>query len=409
MRVGCRPHKKLLDRIGSPQNSFLAVHVTGSKGKGSVSTLISEGLQRSGCRVGLYGSPHVERVNERIKICGNEIADDTLADVLNIVLDVQSRHVPDATWFDVVSAAGMLAFKNQNIDWAVVEVGMGGRHDSTNVLNAPVAVVTNIALEHKEIIGPTVRDIAHEKAGIIGSNSQTVVGMDENDPVAPIFIQESRIVNASPPLFLPQLPGVSFASHNLELARRALQLALPDIDAKSTLTDKIAAEALARLPGRMERFAISRNSILASDRLSAYSAATSPKVDVILDGAHTANSVSMVLTELATSDRRSPVMLLACGSEKDAYGICQAMLQACPVHTIITMVGFEQVYMQATELKKVAERAGLKAITACSDPHEALACALHKAVTFNTYLVILGSLHLAGKLRPRLRAAARGP
>jgi dihydrofolate synthase / folylpolyglutamate synthase len=402
MRVDTKPASALLAAIGSPHKSFRAVHVTGSKGKGSVSWLVGAALAASGARTGIYGSPHVERVNERVRLNGAQIGDDALAEALDVVLNARERHAVDATWFDVVSAAGMFAFHTAGVDWAVVEVGMGGRLDSTNVLNAPVVVVTNIALEHQDIIGPTVRDIAYEKAGIITRGCQVIVGMDAAHDLASIFRDEAMRVGAAAPLFMP--PGIRapIKAHNVALARLAIGCALPDTDPVALLPDVFADEVLSSLPGRMEHFAVTLGRGCDGQGHGRVEAV----VKVTLDGAHVADSVRRVLEEVLARNSKPPVVVLALGREKDAAGICNAIVSTAPAQLIATSAGCDLRYLPAADLAAVARHVGADGVLAYAEAEDALTVAIQEADRLSTHVVVIGSLHLAGRLRPLLVASA---
>ena len=135
MRVGLEPMQDLAARLGDPQKSFRSIHVAGTKGKGSVSALIEAALGRAGLRVGRYGSPHVERVTERVSVQGRDVDEPTLARALNRALDAYegaraaATSAANATWFDLLTAAAFLIFRETRVEWAVIEVGLGGRLD----------------------------------------------------------------------------------------------------------------------------------------------------------------------------------------------------------------------------------------------------------------------------------------
>ena len=157
MRVDLEPITDLLSLLGRPEMLLCCVHVAGSKGKGSVSSLVAAGLKAAGLRVGRFASPHVERLTERVLIDGVEVADESLAGALEAALDAREVAIKDgsggkdATWFDVLTAAALLVFRDEDLGFAVIECGLGGRLDSTNVIVGDVCVVTNIELEHTDI------------------------------------------------------------------------------------------------------------------------------------------------------------------------------------------------------------------------------------------------------------------
>jgi dihydrofolate synthase/folylpolyglutamate synthase len=189
-----RRSKPTLDRmyalcglLGDPQSAYPVVHLTGTNGKGSTARMVTALLQAYGLSVGTYTSPHLEHINERLSWNGEPVADDVLADAL-LGLDPLEEHLGEhLTHFELLTAAAFRWFADIAVDVAVVEVGMGGRWDATNVADGIVAVVTNVGLDHTEVIGPTRAEIAAEKAGIVKPGSTLVLG--ETDPdLVPTFV-----------------------------------------------------------------------------------------------------------------------------------------------------------------------------------------------------------------------------
>jgi dihydrofolate synthase/folylpolyglutamate synthase len=175
------PIATLCGAMGDPHLAQPVIHITGTNGKGSTAEMITRLLVAQGLTVGTYASPHLERINERIKRNGEPISDEEFAEVIAGVADVEGITGVRPTYFEAVTAAAFRWFADVAVDVAVVEVGMLGRWDATNIVDAQVAVVTNIALDHTEFAGPTTVDIAREKAGIIKPGSAAVIG--ETDPV----------------------------------------------------------------------------------------------------------------------------------------------------------------------------------------------------------------------------------
>ncbi len=155
---------RLLDRLGDPHNAYPTVHVAGTKGKGSTCVFLASILQSAGFRTGLYTSPHLLELRERFQINGVLISEKEFAD---LVETIQPHAEPDLTYFEVTTACAFLWFARRKVEAAVVEVGLGGRLDATNVLQPEVAVLTPIGLDHRSILGSTLREIAGEKAGIL--------------------------------------------------------------------------------------------------------------------------------------------------------------------------------------------------------------------------------------------------
>jgi dihydrofolate synthase/folylpolyglutamate synthase len=156
----------LLERLGDPQNAYPTVHIAGTKGKGSVSAMVAAILQAAGYKVGLYTSPHLQRFTERIQINRAEISEE---EVVALVSEIKSEaaQVEGLTTYDLITALGFLYFARREVDCAVVEVGLGGRLDPTNVLEPRVAVITSISYDHMYLLGNSLSDIAREKGGII--------------------------------------------------------------------------------------------------------------------------------------------------------------------------------------------------------------------------------------------------
>lgn len=180
---------QLMAALGDPQHRFSAVHITGTNGKGSTTALCADLLHASGHRVGRYTSPHLTMVNERIAIDGTSISDHDLAGALEDVSLAAERTKLSPTWFEAVTAAAFIHFRRAAVDIAVVEVGMLGRWDATNVLEAEVSVITNVELDHTEMAGPTTSHVAYEKAGIIRPGAALVLG--ERDPhLLPLFEEQ---------------------------------------------------------------------------------------------------------------------------------------------------------------------------------------------------------------------------
>ena len=166
----------LCEAMGDPQHASPAIHITGTNGKGSTAQMISRLLVSSGLTVGTYTSPHLERVNERISRNLEPISDDDLAEQIAAIADLEAIIGRRPGYFEIMTAAAFRWFADVAVDVMVIEVGLLGRWDATNVVDATVAVVTNIGMDHNEFAGPTLDDIAREKSGIIKAGSATVVG-----------------------------------------------------------------------------------------------------------------------------------------------------------------------------------------------------------------------------------------
>ena len=177
-KLGLRNIKKLLKKIGNPEKSLKCIHVAGTNGKGSVCAMVSSVLQKAGYKVGMYTSPHLEDFKDRFLINNKKILK---KDIVMYFLKVR-RFIDEQTFFEVITAMAFLYFKEKKVDFLVLEVGLGGRLDATNVVNPLLSAVTNVDIEHTDFLGKTIEKIAYEKAGIIKRNVPVVTGT-KNKPL----------------------------------------------------------------------------------------------------------------------------------------------------------------------------------------------------------------------------------
>lgn len=204
----------LLDRLGNPEKILPpAIHVTGTNGKGSVATMSSNILQSAGLHTGLFISPFITDFRERIQVDNKMIASEDLLsvtqDVADILIDLDRELAPDIpTEFEVLTAIMFTFFARQDLDALVIEVGIGGLLDSTNVMpNARVAVITSVGLDHQALLGPTIADIARQKAGIIHKNIPVVIGQISSEALSVIKEHASNVIVGQLGEFKPGLPG----------------------------------------------------------------------------------------------------------------------------------------------------------------------------------------------------------
>ena len=405
MRVGLEPMQDLAARLGDPQKSFRSIHVAGTKGKGSVSALIEAALAHAGLRVGRYASPHVERITERVSVQGHDVDEPTLARALNRALDAYEAArkagtaAANATWFDLLTAAAFIIFAETQREWAVIEVGLGGRLDSTNIVDGEIAVVTNIALEHTEILGHTRAAIAGEKVGILKRGAVLITTLDADDEAGRVVqtradelgarVKRTRLDASSP---IEQVNFALAAAVLGELRRKGVSgrsgepvgAALLDADTRLA----------ARLPGRMERFDVEFGP---------------RRLPVVMDGAHVPFNIGAVLRDLAlTPDLSGPcVAVVALAADKDAHGFV-AELAGRALAVVFTDVPGSSRARSPVELKALAESLGLVGEVE-SDPKRALKRGIELATKVSAWLLVTGSLYLIGALRPAIGEAASAP
>ncbi|MEX6626301.1 bifunctional folylpolyglutamate synthase/dihydrofolate synthase [Tenacibaculum salmonis] len=183
----------LSKELGNPEKKFKTIHVGGTNGKGSTSHMIASVLQEAGYKVGLYTSPHLKNFTERIRINGEEIQQENIIDFISE--NKQFLEAQKLSFFEMTVGMAFSYFENQKVDIAVIEVGLGGRLDSTNIITPEVSVITNIGLDHTQFLGETLPEIAYEKAGIIKNNVPAVIG-ERQESIQKVFLSKANDCNS---------------------------------------------------------------------------------------------------------------------------------------------------------------------------------------------------------------------
>lgn len=311
---GLERMKELMARLGNPQGEMRYIHVTGTNGKGSTCSMLSSILTKAGYKTGLYTSPHLFRVNERIQIDGAEIPDNELVLMAERVREAVSDMKDCPTEFEIITAMALCYFGRQNCDLVILEVGLGGRLDATNIIPAPeVAVITNVGLEHTEVLGDTVEKIAGEKAGIIKEGCD-VVAYRASAAVEAVYERICREKNA----FLRKvrfdklvlqsatLSGQIFDWHKY----RGLQIGLiGEHQLQNAVTALETVDVLQKRGWVIDGEAI-RNGI-AGAKWPARFEILSDKPMIIIDGAHNPQGIEMLIQSLDVFFPRQKVVFLA--------------------------------------------------------------------------------------------------
>ena len=200
---------KLVDFLDNPHLDYPVVHIAGTNGKGSVCSMLASVLKESGYKVGLYTSPHILKFNERIKINGKCISDEEIANIYKSIRNLSSEI--EASFFDITTAIGFKYFSDEKVDIAFIETGLGGRLDSTNIVNPIVSIITSISEDHSDILGENIIDIAKEKAGIIKKNIPVVI-QDKEPQIVEVFVDKANELDST--LFLNyDFPVIEFSKY----------------------------------------------------------------------------------------------------------------------------------------------------------------------------------------------------
>lgn len=390
--------------LGDPERAFPVVHLTGTNGKGSVAKMLTSLFLANGLSVGTYTSPDLERVNERLAKDDEPIDDEELVEVLAALEMVEPMLGATPTRFELLTAAAFWWFADVAVDVAVVEVGLGGRWDATNVVEPAVAAVTNVSYDHVDILGPALADIAAEKAGIIKPGSQVVIG-ETHPELLEVFTSAAEGVGAGEiwvrgvefdctvnrlavggRLLDLRTPGGSYeevymplhGSHQGDNA--AVAVASAEAFFGSPLSEEVVEQALGsvQVPGRLE--------VVGHDPL------------VVLDGAHNVAGIEALARALAEDlpvDEES-VAVMGMLQGRDPSAMIQALASA-GIRTIVACTAPSPRALPAEVIAEAARATGLAAM-AVGSVAEAITLAMSR-VPSRGRLVVTGSLYVVADAR----------
>lgn len=413
--------RELLFRLGNPQEVFPAVHIAGTKGKGSTAAMISAAACESGYRVGLYTSPHLHSVEERFMVDGCSCSADQLADLLWEVrpiveaMDREGRARP--TYFEVTTAVAMLYFAQLQVDLAVLEVGMGGRLDSTNVCNPEVTVITSVSLDHTRELGDTLPQIAKEKAGIIKPGIPVVSGVI--DPLAREVVHKQAETHGAPlwelnrefevAAYAPPGPGkmqsaFEFKAHRLPMrSHNDLTLGLLGRHQADNAALAVAVlELLAAEGWKWDPLSVRRG--LAQVQCCGRVELISQGPAVIIDAAHNVASIRALLDTLEELKLGGPrVLVFASSSDKDLDGMLSLLVPRFD-HLILTRYLDSSRAARPSDLGEIVDRIIRSGSINTSwevqeDPNSAWAAASDRAGGDGA-ICVTGSFFIAAHMRP---------
>lgn len=411
-KLGLENIKYLLELLENPHMDLNFIHVAGTNGKGSTSTFINSIMIEEGYKVGLFTSPYLEEFTERIRINGKNMPKDDLAEVTELVkakVEIMlSNGRQHPTEFEIVTAIAMLYYKMQNVDYVVLEVGLGGRLDSTNVIeNTLVSVITPIALDHTEYLGDTLDKIAYEKGGIIKKNSCVVAHPQEEEAMkviknisaekestltfAPVETIKIKKYDEFGITFDVNIEGVEYNDYEIELLGRHqvnnATVALTTIMAlkkyhKIDVSERSIRNGLkkAKWPGRLE--VLKRNPTL------------------LIDGAHNihgARALKRSIEEMFNYDRL--IAVIGVLGDKDVDGILEEIIPLCD--TVIITKPNNPRAISLDKLKEKIEALG-KEVLMYADISDAVDKSLEVSEKGDLVLYC-GSLYMIGDVRSKLK------
>ena len=405
IKPGMERIRALCDALGNPQDKLKVIHVAGTNGKGSTSTMISNILRKSGYNVGLFISPYVTDFCERIQFNGNMIDKKNLAecveDVKNVIDKLSSEGI-QPTEFEALTATAFLYFERKKCDFVVLEVGLGGRLDSTNVINAPyVSVLTSISYDHTAILGETIEEIAAEKCGIIKFGAETVAYPFQDENAMQVIVNTCEAKCNS--LRIPDIDLLSVGDEKLDgtdVTYDGISYNLP-LAGKHMIYNSITAVEAVRSLGRFN-INISDEAIkngIESSVMPARMELIKKKPVIILDGGHNegcANALSDYIRK-HIADKRI-VMVSSMMADKDYESYLRTVLPFAD--TFIATKADVPRALSSEELMKTASAYCCKCFD-ISEPEKAIKAAINITQPDDS-LIICGSFYLAGEIRDYL-------
>lgn len=401
-RPGLERITELLEKLGNPQNGMKFVHIAGTNGKGSCAAMTASVLKAAGYKTGLFTSPYLYRFNERMQINGKQIDDDVLAADVSLVKIAADAMADHPTEFELMTAAAMVWFKEQNCDIVVLEVGLGGRLDATNVIEAPEAcVIMNIGLDHTAVLGNTVEQIAEEKARIIKPGTDCVL-YQQSQSVTEIVRERCDEVGA-------RLHVADFSELHSEFdslfgqsfTYRGEVYALPLLGANQLRNAAVVLELVEVL--RRRGWALDQSDV----EHGLYAVSWPGRFELvndepcfIVDGGHNPQCAQTVADNLARYfPGRRITLLVGVLADKDYPAMLAALDTQAAAYIAATPLSPRA--LPAAELGDYLKRFG-KPVTVCADPAQAAELALAHAAPEDVICAV-GSLYMAGAIRMDLR------
>lgn len=397
-KPGLERIRELLHRLNEPQSSLKYVHVAGTNGKGSASVMLASVLKAAGYKTGLFTSPYLARFTERMRINGKEIEPDALARVVSRVAPVADAMDEHPTEFELMTAAALLWFAEEKCDIVVLEVGLGGRYDATNIIDAPeAAVIMNIGLDHTAVLGETVEKIAWEKAGIIKPGCDAVL-YRQSEGVEAVVREEcekqgARLHTAD----FSQLASEFDSLDGQVFTYRGDAYALPLLGAHQLKNAAVVAETVNVL--RQRGWKLEQSDVehgLYAVSWPARFELVSEEPYFIVDGGHNPQCARTVAENLLNyfPDKRR-VLLVGVLADKDYMRLTELLNEAADEYVCVTPDSPRA--LSAAELGKGLERFG-KRVQVAGSIREGVATAQDAAGT-DGMVCAVGSLYMAGEIR----------
>ncbi len=404
MKFGLDNIRRLMSELGEPQKTFFSIHVAGTNGKGSTSAMIESILRTRGVRTGLFTSPHLVSFTERIRVNGQEISENAVIELADEIRGIVSG-IEDfsPTFFEIVTAIAFLYFMKMKVQWAVVEVGMGGRLDASNIILPEVSVITNIGIDHREFLGDTLDEIAREKAGII-KNGVPLVTADQKPGVMEIIRQRcaeagSRLFRYNSEFSSEVAPtGAETVSINYKGSKEYRDMLLSLAGEHQIINAALAIKAVEIVSEKHPEMVCDIPKGLKSVTWPGRLEMIKEYPPVLIDGAHNppaAEVLSAYLRKLLGVKYSRIIMVLGVMADKDIEGILKPLI---PLAAEILFTS--PAYGRAASAKRLVDIAA--SMGYASKSTETVAEALHSAEGLyktGDLIVVTGSFYTIGEAK----------
>lgn len=358
IKLGLDRIKYIVDKLGNPERRYRTIHVAGTNGKGTVCRLLSNILSEDGYHVGLYTSPHLSDIRERFIVDNKLIEEEKLLEVISTVKPVVDKLIQKKiypTYFEIATAIALQYFSIENIDIAVIEVGMGGRFDATNIITPMVSIITNISLDHQQFLGETIEEIAFEKAGIIKNNTPVITAADKKA----LEIIEKISIEKNSPLRYIKKDYIRRISKSID--RQIFHIKLEqDYNIETTLLGRQQGENIAIVLAALEELRIQGLKISDEGINNGVKKISNPgrmelisrKPLILLDGAHNVAGIKILKENLMDFNYDKLILVFGVLKDKKYSDILNVISKnadiiiltqpntsrACPVDSLIKLV-----------------------------------------------------------------------
>jgi dihydrofolate synthase/folylpolyglutamate synthase len=401
--------KYIIKELGNPQNNYKIIHVAGSNGKGSVCNYLSSILSESGYKVGKYTSPHLQTINERIEINNKKISNNDFANITKTIKQIVDKMIlkkGEPTYFELLTSISLQYFKEKKIDYAIIEVGLGGKYDATNIVNPIISIITNISLEHQNILGKKITEIAEQKAGIIKekipvftaakNNSLKIIKQIAKDKKSNIYVinnsnykrlkvdiknQKFQIKGLLKEYIVETKILGKYQGENISLAIKSSEY-LQQKDTNITEMSIIKGIKNSDNPGRME--------IIKKEPL------------LLLDGAHNSKGIKLLIDTIKNDFKYNRlIIILAILKDKNIKTMIPPIIHQSDL--IITTQSKNNRALDANQLEKIIKKNNKKIIVKTINKIEEAIKYSFSTAKKNDLICITGSLYTVAEARDYLK------